>query len=445
MPKPSGVLERSPEALGKPLTDDEKTEIQERNENLNWEGTPPPEAEDPNKSEAQKQEEVKAAEDKAAKEQAEKNKDDQNKDEVITLTDDEQKAKDEETATEEKVAQEEKAETDRLDAKAKELDKTVDEVKQIEVDETKAEDERIAKKAEEEKKTVEEIIEAEKVVADEKTEQERLEVIAKEDGITVDEVKAAEEKDTKVVENYSKDPMQMARALRKENSAYGKLKSENDKLVDYKKNIEVQQKRYNEKAIDGQLETNKDKIVEEYIKLNPDDASVEADVLFERAKVTIKEALKSKDEETGKELKDEADKARETIIESIPEEYKEYVPEIKETLKESADMDVTSKGFDVLNLCYWARGKKMTPEHVKSLEEAAEKRGKEQPEIIAKKTAATSSGDRSTQKGTKSSVVASASDKDKERALELNANKEMTDEKKIEYYMTEQKKSDNWD
>ena len=87
----------------------------------------------------------------------------------------------------------------------------------------------------------------------------------------------------------------------------------------------------------------------------------------------------------------------------------------------------------------------MTPEYVKSLEDAAEKRGKEQPEIIAKKTSVTSSSERSTQKETKSSVVASASEKDKERALELNANKDMTEEKKIEYYMKEQKTHDNWD
>lgn len=423
MAKELGILDQSPEEIKEPLTPDQEKEIENFKDGIDWS--------------------AKTEEEAAIEKEAVLKKGDEKTDE----------AKAAEKKAEEESAASEKTEEDRLNAKAEELEKTVDEVKEIEAQEKTQEDERIAKLAEEQGKTVEDIIQQEseaKKAQDEKTdeqkEQERLESIAKEEVLTVDEVKTNEEKDSKVVENYGKDPMKMAKALRKENSAYGKLKSENEKLVEFKNNAEAQRLRYNEERVNAGLEKQREKIVTEYIKIRPEEAEEEEGVLFERAKVKIKDALKAQDIEADKELKGQADESRTTLIENIPEDYKEYAPEIKEVLKSEDDRDVLSKGFDIMNLCYWARGKKMTPEYVKSIEDAAEKRGKEQSEIIEKKSASISSGSRSTPKDQKNTVVSSATEKDKERALEVFSNKDdWSNDKKIEEYMTNRKEHDNWD
>lgn len=424
MAKPSGILDKSPEEIIEPLTEDQKVEIQESKDKLDWTA----------KTEEEIAAESKATEDKKAE------------DDRIAG----EKKSDEEKQQEEKAEADEKAETERLTAKAEELKKTVDEVKEIEANEKTQEDERIVKLAEEQGKTVEEIIEVETAAKDEKTDEqketERLNAIAKEDGVTVEEVKANEEKDSKVVENYSKDPMKIAKALRNETSAYGKLKAENEKLTEYKTQVETQRLKYNEKMIDAQLEKNREKIVEEYIKIKSDESEEDEGVLFERAKVRIKDALKANNEKVQTDLENTATESRVTLADSIPEEYKEYTSEIKEVLEAHSAQEVTSKDFDIVNLCYWARGKKMTPEYVKSLEDAAEKRGKEQPEIIERKTGATSTSTRSTQTKTKTNIVETASVQDKERALEVFSSKDdWTDDKKIEEYMTNRKQHDNWD
>lgn len=423
MPKPSGILDKSPEEIKEPLTNDQKKEIEDFKEKIDW--TPKSEE----KPEEKKEEVIKE------------------KEELVTLKTNEEKKAEEDAATEAK------AEEDRLTTKAGELKKTIDEVKEIEVGEKKQEDDRIAKLAEEQSKTVEEIIQQEsdsKKAQDEKTdeqkEQERLEVLAKEEGITVDEVKATEEKDLKVVENYDKDPMKIAKALRSENSAFSKLKDENEKLVEYKTEVEAQRLRYNEERIDDGIEKVREKVVAEYIRTHPQESEEEEGVLFERAKVEVKSAMKAQTEALDKETEGKADEARKVLIDSVPDEYKEFRSEIKEVLKSEGDQDVLSKSFDVMNLCYWARGKKMTPEYVKSIEDAAEKRGKEQPEIIQKKASITSSGSRSPENETKTKVADSASEKDKERALEMFSNKDdWSNEKKIEEYMTNRKATDNWD
>lgn len=383
--KPAAVFDIKPEELDRELKPEEIAEIEKSQDAIDWS----PKSEEPKKEDDKTVgDEKKAAEDKAAKEAEE--------------------------AT--------KAEDARIVALAKEQGKTVDEVKAAEAE---------AKKAEAGK-------------ADAQKEQERLEAIAKEEGITIDEVKAAEEADKNLIEKYKGDPKQIAKALRKENSSYGKLKAENDKLVDFKRQVEIQSRKINDKRLNEQLEAQREKLVEEYVKQNPDQENDEEPVLFERAKIAVKRALELKQEKETKELTAKADKAREELIKKLPDDYKEHVSEIREVLKAQEDDEVLADDFDVMNLAYWARGKKYTPEYVKSIEDAAYKRGKEQPEIIQKANAATSSGTRSTNQ--KSSLASTATDKDKQRALEVLANRsDLNDEQKIEMYMTDLKKSDNWD
>ena len=423
MPKPSGILEVVPGELKEALSSDQKTEIKDSIESLNWDA-PPPE-----KDRTEIIDETKLEADKKAEE-------------------------DKKVEDDKKIADDAKAETDRLDKKAEELSKTVDEVREIEAKEAEeqvekdaADEERIAKLADEQNKTVEEIKKEEEANKEtpEQIETKRIEDIAKEEGITVDEVKEGETKDKAIIERLGGDINKVAKSLRSENSAYGKLKVEHEELSTFKKNVEIARAKFSEEQIDATLADKRDEVIKVYLKKFPDQESETDDVVFERAKVRIKEALKDKEVEATGKLKVEADTARETLIKSIPEEYKEYVPEIKEVLKGNPDSDVVDKEFDVMNLAHWARGKKFTPEHVKSLEDAAYKRGKEQPEIKKKKTGAISSDGRSEGEKLNSSLLSSATEADILRAQELNGTKAgWSKDKMVDHYMKTQKKSDNW-
>ncbi len=388
MPKPSGILETPVEEVTEPLTDDQKKEIEEYKESMDWSGNA-----------------------------------------------DLDKVKGDEKEKIEEPAGEEKPEAERIAEEEKQAD-----------------DERVSKLAEEQGKTVEEIRQAEteekaaeEAKGEEQKELERVETIAKEEGLTVEEVKEAEAKDLKVVENYGNDPKKIAKALRKENSAYGKLKAEHDKLSGWKKEYDAQRLKYNEERVNTELEAQRDKIVEEYIKFNPNESNEDEAVLFERAKVKVKKALEDKEDKQREEVRERADEARGTIISSIPEEYKEYTPDIKEVLNQEDNDVVLSEDFDIQNICYWARGKKMTPEYVDSLVKAAEKRGMEQPEILEKKSGSVSTGSRTPKPEGKNAIVGTATVADKERASEMFGNKEgWSEDKKLEEYMTNYKNSDTW-
>lgn len=379
--KPSGILEVDPETLEAPLTDDQKAEVETFKDGINWDADSKPD-------------------DKPAEKLEEKNPEEK---------------KPEETP---KEAEKEEKEGGEPEEKAPEGEKKPDE-----------KEEKPEPKKDE--KTPEQL------------EVERLETIAKDEGLTVDEVKESEAKDKSVVENYSGDVNKMAKALRKENSAYGKLKSENDELKEYKQTTEAEKAQYSEKKIDTYLEKNKEGFIEKYIKQNPDEADVNDDVLFERVKALIKQNLKAKQAESATEFQKEADKAREKLITELPEEYKDFVPEIKGILKQEGNDVVLAKDFDIMNLAHWARGKKFTPEYVKFLEDAAHKRGHEQPEIKEKKAAITSSGDRGS---TVQRAVVVASPHDCQRAVEIYGNKEgWSEEQMIEEYVKTHKQHDNWD
>lgn len=411
-PKTTGILEKAPLELDRPLTADETKELESYPDQFDWSNEKPPEVKKDKEPESQPK--AKTAEEETAE-----------------------------------AAKQEQAESDRLTAKAESLGKTVEEIKTGEAEELKQENERIEKLAKEQNKPVDEVRKAEEDrkkaevgKTDAQKEQERLESIAKEEGITVDEVKDAEEKDKAAAEKYGKDPLKIAKALRKENSAYGKLKADHEKLEKFKKEIDLQRIRYDEEKINTDLEAQRDKIVDEYIKLNPKEADEQEAVIFERAKVKIKSVFQAREEATNKQIQADAETRRGSLLEKVPEEYKEFKSEIREILKSEDDDVVLNDEFDVTNLCFWARGKKYTAEYVKSLEDAAYKRGKEQSVIVKNKVAPINSNDRQPDK---TKVVTMASESDKQRAFEIFVNKDdWSEEKKIQEYMTNHKAHDNW-
>lgn len=259
----------------------------------------------------------------------------------------------EELAAKEVTDKAEKVETDRLEAKAKELEKTVDEVKDAETQE-KAETDRIAK-------------------------------VAEEEGMTVEEVIEQEVKDKTIAERHGNDPIKIARALRKEQSEYGKSKNELEELRSFKNQVEVERTQFNAQQLETQMEADRDKIIDIFMKNFPTESeNLSEDAIFERGKARI---LKAKEEQSRVATEESAGKAKDRrieIIKAIPDEYKEFIPDIKGLLEKCGDKQVLDPGFDASWISNLSRGKKYTPEYVKMMEDSAYKRGAEQSKIIPK-------------------------------------------------------------
>lgn len=241
----------------------------------------------------------------------------------------------------------------RIEDKAKELNKTPEEVKTVETEE-KAETDRIAKLAEDEEMTVEEVIES-------------------------------EAKDKQVAERHGNDPVKIARAMRKSQGEYDKLKTENEELKTFKTQTTEARGKFQEAEFNAQMDKDRDKLIEMYEKANPDEcAELSDDAMFERSKAVIRKHFESKEAEAAKVQTETAKERRKELLKSLPKEYKEHLPEIKQLLSECGDSQVNNEKFSLVEIGNYARGKKYTPDYIKNLESQAYKRGVEQPKMIPK-------------------------------------------------------------
>lgn len=312
----------------------------------------------------------------------------------------------EELEAERKASEESAAEDKRLEEKAKTLNKTVEEVKKVEVEE--------------------------------KAEQERLEKVAKEEGRTIDEIRAEEAKDKALVERHGNDPVKIARALRKEQSEYGKIKNENEELKKFKASVEQRSKQASEQALNARMESDRDKIVDTYrTKYREECEDISDDVVFERAKNLIMKGFEKQQEEAKGQLKTKATEKRSELITKLPDQFKDFVPEIKTLLDECEDSQIIDTEFDIEYLANYARGKKFTQEYIKSLEDASFKRGQEQAKIIPKTPAGRPTGH---SKGSSANL----SESQKERAVEIYGRREgWTKERMYEEYAANDLKDDS--
>ena len=353
---------------------------------------------------------------KPAEESSEKQEDDQEDKKDVSDkgkkedTDDKSDASEEEEKPDDKTPEDEeaeKAESERLEKKAKKLNKSVEEVKQIETEE--------------------------------KAEQERLEKVAKDEGLTVEEVKELEKKDMSIAERHGNDPVKIARALRKEQSEYGKLKNEVEQLKAFKTKVETAQTKFNERQFNDQMEKGREDIIDKFRDKFPDEAEdLSDDACFERGKALIRKALDEKQKETLEKQAKEAEVKRKELVKGLPDEHKDYAPEVKEILAECADGQILDKEFDVIFIANYARGKKFTPDYVKSLGDAAYKRGVEKPKMIPKVP-----GARPKSGGKDTTLIDSMSEQDKARAIEIYGRREgWSKERMYEEYAKNDKDKD---
>lgn len=248
------------------------------------------------------------------------------------------------------------------------------------VEAEKAETERVAKLAGEQGKTVDEITRAEV----EKKEQDRLESVAKEEGVSVDTLKENEAKDNEIVNRHKGSASKIAKALRGLQSSYDKSQNE---LTQLKSQQEAQKSKLSDKEIEERCEENRDRIIEQYIKMYPAESEdLSEDVIFDRGKNLVKASQKNIAEKQKGEIKQKADDKRQQFLRDLKEDDREFKTDIEHALKETLDNQIIHNDFDIKELIVWARGKKYTTEHVKSLVDASFKRGQEQSKILGEKT-----------------------------------------------------------
>lgn len=298
------------------------------------------------------------------------------------------------------------------------------------------EQERLEKKAKELEKTVDEVIELEK---SEKSEQDRIAAVAKEEGISTEQVIENEAKDKSIAERHGNDPLKMGRAIRMLQSEHDKIKTETEELRTFRQGVEEAQRKNLDKEFNRVAEEQRDRIVDQYRKSFPDEAEESDDTLFERGKAIMRKNMEKNIEKKEAEFKEKADDRRKEILAKLPEEFNEFKKEIKEAVGKCSDADVMDPEFDVMFFANYQRGLKFTPEYVKSLKDAAKKDGEEKPTIrgpVKKKT------------GTKPSpyanLVSQATDVDRKRAVQIYGRRQpsWSEDKMVAEYMKNDKKYD---
>lgn len=251
---------------------------------------------------------------------------------------------------------------------------------------------------------------SEKEAAANKPEEEVVRDHALKHNLTIEEAKDDITKTKAIVEKYKNDPVELARALRHTQSGYDQLKAKEGKpQVIIQKDPAAEIREYAEK--------NKEAIIKNFrAKFPAKSENMTDEVIIEEAAANAEKDyeawVKSEKEKVTKLATDK----REQLLLAIPEGDKRFIPDVKALLARTPDHEVAHESFDIKDLVYYARGSYYTPERVKSLEDAAFKRGKEDPKILGAKDQGGSGGSApSKSKG----IVTGLNGDQKFRALEM--------------------------
>lgn len=266
---------------------------------------------------------------------------------------------------------------------------------------------------------------------------------AEKHGMTYAEAKEDIEKTAEIIKQYKNDPAEMARAMRNKDREYHKLRSEVDKSKEKKEPVfrRMNDDQFREWA--RQEVRKHEKMVEKYREKFParseamsDDAVIE-EIVEQELRIYGERASKKE-----QEIKDTASKKRESLISSIKEADRRFIPEIKAMLQETEDTEVIRDDFDMNDMVFWAKGKRYDAD-IKEAEERGEKRAKEGAKILGSKPGSGGSKPQSSKSGGVGLTKAQ-----KERALEMFG-ADYDDEKSYqmfrETYADELKKNANFD
>lgn len=239
--------------------------------------------------------------------------------------------------------------------------------------------------------------------------------------MTYAEAKEDIEKTEGIIQQFKNDPVEMARALRGKDREYHKLKNqmeskEKKEALVFKRMTDDQYRAYA-----------KDKVSEPMIQKYREKFPAKSEAMSDEA---IKEEIiehtlgdyhrLSDDKE--RDMRNEATKIRETLIQDIQEKDRRFIPEVKSIIYEMDDVSIIQGDNLLEDALLWAKGKAYDAD-IKAAEERAVKRMKENPEIMGKKPSAGSS---KTSTPAKETGLTNAQ---KERAIEMFGEDNQDDEK----------------
>lgn len=230
--------------------------------------------------------------------------------------------------------------------------------------------------------------------------------------ISYEEAKEELEQVKAVLKKYGDDPVEVARALRSQQSEYDKIKADkedksgnNDIIIKSREEVEEEVRNYAEK--------NKDKIIENFRARYPNRTELMTDeAILEWAS---EEAMKGYDtwSSTQKEkIRVAAVNKREELLKTLTANDAKFVNDVKQILSNISDTKVTHKDFSLNDVLYYVKGKKYDAD-LKAEFERGLKLGKESPKILG------SSSNTSSAKVVNKSNTITLNEAQKERALEM--------------------------
>ncbi len=360
--------------------------------------------------ESEKKEEV-------AKSEVEKKEDEQKEE------DKEKEEKEAADATTQEAEKKKKEEDDRL-INAKEEDLS-DEDKPKRAELIKAREEAKQQKEADDKKLKEEL-------------DNEVKTYAEEHKISEEEARTDFESREKILEKYKSDPKQLALANLHLQRMYTKSE-EARKAAEEAKPLQVAKEIPLEavvKAIDeGKVlidnkAVTREGLLDAYRKRNPDITDgLDDDAVIKLAAKDLKENYIRNQEETVKAISAEAKKKRSTLLESLSEADKKFIPDIQPILEKMPDKVVMSEDYSIDALIFHAKGKTYDAD-LKAHGEKEYKRGLEQAKILGQRENPSSSGDQKVKVKSKVNLTAD----EKQRALDMYDGTTFTEEQKYERY-----------
>ena len=367
----------------------------------------------------------------------------------------------EESAKEAKLENEtpeEKAEREKTEKETQETESRKDldvRAKEAGLEEGASEEDIKAKELEDGKRqeTEEEVKNREKAEAEAKEVLDKeVKDYASENKVSEEEARKELEHISKVGEKYGNDPKKLSKANLHLQRDYVKaqeqlkagsrpkpLKAEEIPLEGMVKLIEEGKLTSNGKAL------TKEHILESFRKQYSDiTEGLEDDKVIKMAAKELREKFVENDKEQLSKISDLAKTRRTELINTLPEEDKEFLPKIQPILENTPDVQVIQEGYGLEDLIRWARGDKDA--FKKSVDEAYQrglKKGKEEAKIVGEKTLI-GDGKPPVKTDTKSSKISALTAKQRERALDMYDTDAMTEEQKflayIEYIESDKKK-----
>ena len=343
------------------------------------------------------------------------------------------KEKQEETAEEKK----EKEEREALEAKDKkdEEERLINAKEEDLSDEDKPKREKLVKAKDEEKKQKEE---ANKKLKDDLDKE--VKDYAVEHKISEEEARTDFDSREKILEKYKSDPKQLALANLHLQRLYTKTQEDLKAAKEAKPTIQAKDISIEDcvKLIDdGKVlisgkPVTREKAIDMYREQFPDiSENLEDEAIIKLVAKELRDGYAKKQERDSAEISSQSKDKRVTLLNSLSEVDKKFIPEIQPLLEKYPDAAIMSENFKLDDLVLWAKGK-VYDKDIKEFGEKEYKRGVEQAKIIGQREGAPEGA--GSQKPKSKSKATKLTEAQKQDALRKYDGTTFTDEEKYEAY-----------